>query len=145
MRHCLIFLIVTFAAWPLHAMAEDVLVANVVSVNREQGSIIVKKITAGGKASPQETGGGISASEIRVSVDKNIFPGDLRPGAAIRIWGEFDRHSGGLIAKRIRSADYGGLLSDPTGVRRRLGDGCRMDPGQSGMNSHAGMGGMHGR
>ena len=145
MRIFLGFLIGVWIQWiPLAQAQQGVVVGRVVSVDREAGILTIRVIDASVSApeGSEEAPGIVPQemdNEITVAVDQGRIPGEIRPKAVVRLWGEFsepDRHflAGEVVVQRGR-----GTGSDPTGVRRRLGGG-RGAPGFNG-----GRGGGHAR
>jgi hypothetical protein len=150
MRNCFFLLTFVVCLWGTTSAAEQVIVGRVISIDREKGMLGVQKITGSLPSaqktvprfspSPQKSQPLTTSSDVTVSVKSNISYNWIKPGTIIRIWGEFDKTSGRLVAKKLRTAGFKQFFSDPTGVRRRLEKGCTIMPGR-GSGKSPGMGG----
>ena len=96
----------------------EVLVGHVIELKEEEGLVVVKV---------EETG-----EPVTVKLSENLlferpngsrFPGCVCQENLVHIWGEFKENEPVFQATKIRGS---GLHKDPTGVRSRLGKGCRL-------------------
>lgn len=112
--------------------AEEMLTGRIVSIDEHAGTFCLRTSA--------------TASPVTITVGAAGLHPWMRPGAHVRIWGDFDGPSAGFCARRVSTCGYKGLWHDPTGVRRRLGRGCiRRGTGLYRGRSGTGPGLHHGR
>lgn len=107
-RGILILIVISFL-WPLSIAAKEVLVGTVVSVDRENGDVVIRPI-----GSPAEE------KDITMKIPSGGLPGYVKPGATLRIWGTAPGPTHGFIPQRFTAGDPRRPMADPTGVRQRL-------------------------
>jgi|GEM_PF-6224805 len=141
MRYNLLFLtiIMTLSSYLLpagHAASAELIWGTVVSLDREKGEMHLRMKGASAKSAFHER----KAERVRVRFFPEELPGDIRPGAAVNVWGrclKTDPPVFGATTVKRQQRGYG----DPTGVRSRLGHGGN---GHGGGRGHGGEGGGHG-
>jgi len=114
MRHFTNFLI--FALWIIFlavstAHAMDALLGEIVSVDPEHRQLVVS-VKDGEEAA--------GTRQVIVSYDRSQLPTYVRPGAMVRLWGEYISENSSEF--KVQSLHNGECLdgNDPTGVRSRL-------------------------
>lgn len=115
MRGCILLLIIlTLLPGTLQpAMAMDVLLGRIVSIDRQEGTMVLRP---SGKEEP-----------VTVNFIPDNLPGFVREGILVRVWGDFDPQKTEIFqATTIRNSGTG---HDPTGVRERIGRGWRRHGG----------------
>ncbi len=139
---------------PVEAGA-DVLLGRVQAIQEAERQVVVELFSAERNEIP-DSRLTIILPEAMVFKRPNgrFLPGCIQLGARIKVWGEFDSEDALFRAERIRGGGH--LRSDPTGIRERLGMGCRiviplrseggpeLDDGQKRGMGGRGNGGGHG-
>jgi len=118
MRTILLFLILASVnGLVTNALAEDLFVGRVLSVDRERGKLSVTLIEGGDNLDNREN----AAKKINVTIPAERLPRYLLPGSVVRIWGGLIRETGAMNATHLHALGHGVYGKDPTGVRRRIG------------------------
>ncbi|GBC61361.1 hypothetical protein DENIS_2321 [Desulfonema ishimotonii] len=119
MRHITVILTFLFLLGTASAGGSaDAIQGTVVSLSREEGKMVVNL--------PEGSG---NFRNITVFFSPNQLPGCIREGEPVRLWGTFSENVPETFdASYIRGRGRG-RGRDATGVRSRLGKGCRMRRG----------------
>ena len=122
MRFFLVVLTVLLSGGP-YVFAEDILLGRVVSADRGKGELIMTLLEAPEryKQSSEAPESGAEPESFCVSTTPDRFPSEVRSGMVVRIWGHLEEDTDTFIVEKMAIAGSSGPLSDPTGVRRRLG------------------------
>lgn len=126
MRHFLVILIVLLGSG-LSVRAEDILLGRVVSIDRDNGTVFLIVLDA-----PEHVKRGIikapagisnetaDPAKIVLNIPLSLLLTRVYPGTLVRLWVRLDEGGAFTIEKAV-PVGTAGSLSDPTGVRRRLG------------------------
>jgi hypothetical protein len=129
MRTILFFLILAAVnGLASNALAEELFLCRVLSVDRESGKLSVALIDSGGNPDIRKKGG----KSIEVTISKDRLPKRLLPGNVIRVWGGMSQETGALNATYLQASGHGNYGKDPTGVRRRIGKSLSQFGGRGG-------------
>jgi len=122
MRFFLVVLTLLLCGGP-YAFAEDILLGRVVSADRGKGEITITLLEAPEryKQSSPAMESSAEPKDLTVATIPDRFPSEVRPGMVVRIWGHFEEDTYKFVVEKMAIAGSSGPLSDPTGVRRRLG------------------------
>jgi len=129
MRTILFFLILASAnGLASNALAEELFLGRVLSVDRESGKLSVALIDGEDNPDTLNKGG----KSMDVTIPKDRLPKRLLPGNVIRIWGGVSQETGALNATYLQASGRGSYGKDPTGVRRRIGKSLSQFGGRGG-------------
>ena len=129
MRINLVILIFFICLSSLPAMAADVIMGTVQSIDRDRGELALKVMDSSAD----------DLEEVIVKADPEELS-SISVGKVIRVWGNYESGMTGTFqAESITGRSLHGRKHDPTGVRSRLGRGGHMS-GRGGMGGrgHAG-------
>ena len=117
-----IFLILLIQIISIPAEASDVILGNVVSVDRENGEMTVR-LSESSDSSKEISGqeDKLSPKIIKVYFTPDQFRENIREGKLIRLWGNFESDSQNTFKATHIGSGSQRDGNDPTGVRRRLG------------------------
>jgi hypothetical protein len=128
MRSCIFILILWRLLQPAGALAEEVLMGTVVSVDSGKGGFVLRPL-----------GNEDATDDISVKITAQYPHLEIEPGVTLRVWGEIESESDGrFVATDIARGDPRGPFSDQTGVRRRLMRGRFQSPGGGGHGPRGG-------
>lgn len=128
---CVLIIVLAFTLPALTlCQAEEVFFGRVVSVNRDNGRIVIKPAAPRQPAqktqdiitllppgpAPDDT----TAADVTVEADSVFLPRGIQPGRMIRVWGTFTRDRKVFNADRVLCEGCRNGSHDATGVRRRL-------------------------
>ena len=151
MRTCLVLLIIlSFFQTVTTSAEEKVLLARVVSVDKEKARLVVIPIEGSLFIESNEVENGLKFSNdsgaqdsprfgpLTVNMASGFIPRQVAPGSVVRIWGESSMEDSSFSAARILAAGGTRPGRDPTGVRRRLGKGGGLKGPGGGRGRHGG-------
>lgn len=122
MRACLFVLILLLFVPRTEALADEVRMGTVVSVDSGKGVFVLRPL-----------GNEDAAADLIVSIPSQNADIDIQPGVTLRVWGSLDAETNGrFIATDIGRGNPTSPFSDQTGVRRRLMRGRFQSPGGGG-------------
>lgn len=120
-------LILFLCSWPSTALAQEILLGTVISIDRDKGIFVLRLDNSKGEAPPLVT------IHSGVSDNEAFLPDCVEVGGSVRVWGQYDGEStGSFRANVVRGPGLGQY--DRSGVRSRLnrGQGSHQPGRQSG-------------
>lgn len=128
MRYFPIFLTIALAALLLEASASqamDALLGEVISIDRKSRQMVVAVDARGASA---QNAASPDVRPVRVSYGGRHLPEFVRPGARVRLWGEYTKADPSVFKIRAVRSGPREPGRDPTGVRSRLKRECGPRP-----------------
>lgn len=116
-RPCSIVLLIVFclSASSLHA---EVLVGKIRSLEQAEGRFVIELMENKEQVTVQ------LAPDLLFERPNGLkHPGCVCPDNLVHVWGEYQKNGNVFLAEKIRGSRR---HNDPTGVRARIGMGCRM-------------------
>lgn len=115
-----------FAAIPLHA---ELLSGSISAMGNGEGSFVLERSGTNEKVPVQ-----LAPELLFERPNGSSLPGCVCLHNPVKVWGEFQEDGTVFVGTKIRGS---GQHKDPTGVRSRLGKGCRLhDRNHSGDGVH---------
>jgi len=115
----------------------DALLGEVISIDRENRQMVVA-IDKNGNSSKNAAAS--DTKQVSVHYGSQSLPAFVRPGAMVRLWGEYTANDPVVFNSESICRGARGRENDPTGVRSRLKQGCGRRGNGMGMGRHRGGG-----